>query len=105
MVYAIIETSGKQIWIEPGKFYDVNYINGEPGDMVKLYRVLLFKNEEQITIGKPCINSIYVKAQILKHFKGKKITVFKMKSKKSSKVKQGHRQKLTRLLVKEIIKS
>nr|WCH56038.1 ribosomal protein L21 [Calliblepharis sp.] len=102
MNYAIIEASGKQLWIEVGKFYDINYIPGEPGDLIKLNRILLINQEGNIQIGHPCIESITIKAKILKHMKSKKITIFKIKPKKNNKSKQGHRQKLTRLLIQEI---
>lgn len=102
MTYAIIDAGGKQIWIQAGRFYDLNYIKGEPGDIVNLNRVLLINKKGDIQIGTPCIESVKIKAKILKHLKGKKITVFKMKPKKNSKSKQGHRQKLTRLLIQDI---
>nr|YP_010902392.1 ribosomal protein L21 [Hypnea nidifica]WCH54247.1 ribosomal protein L21 [Hypnea nidifica] len=103
MNYAIIEASGKQLWIEEGKFYDLHYIPGEPGDLIKLNRILLVNNKNNIQIGQPCLKSITIKAKILRHIKGKKITVFKIKPKKNNKVKQGHKQKLTRLLIEEIL--
>lgn len=103
MNYAIIEASGTQILIKPGQFYDINYINAQPGDVVRFNRILLLNQDNQIAIGHPCLEYVRVKAKVLKHLKGKKITVFKMKSKKNSKVKQGHRQKLTRVLVEEIL--
>lgn len=102
MTYAIIETSGRQFWVEPGKFYDINYINAEPGDLVNFRRVLIVQQEDKTSIGNPCIPSVQIKGKILKHLKSKKITVFKMKAKKNSKTKQGHRQKLTRVLIEEI---
>nr|QOS04501.1 50S ribosomal protein L21 [Sarcopeltis skottsbergii] len=102
MKYAIIDAGGKQIWIETGKFYDLNYIKGEPGDIVSLNRVLLINKQGNIKVGNPCIESIQIKAKILKHIKSKKVTVFKMKPKKNSRSKQGHRQKLTRLLIQDI---
>lgn len=102
MNYAIIEASGKQLWIEEGKFYDLNYIPGEPGDLIKLNKILLINNKNNIQIGHPCLTSITIKAKILRHVKGKKISVFKIKPKKNNKLKQGHRQKLTRLLIEKI---
>nr|YP_010197499.1 ribosomal protein L21 [Gracilaria flabelliformis subsp. simplex]UAD85915.1 ribosomal protein L21 [Gracilaria flabelliformis subsp. simplex] len=102
MVYAIIEADGKQIWVEPGKYYDINYIPGEPGDYIQFNKVLVLKQENCIKLGKPCIQSAVIKAKILKHIKGKKITVFKTKSKKNYRKKQGHRQKFTRLLIEKI---
>nr|YP_009564900.1 ribosomal protein L21 [Gelidium coulteri]YP_009565300.1 ribosomal protein L21 [Gelidium sinicola]QBA96251.1 ribosomal protein L21 [Gelidium coulteri]QBA96651.1 ribosomal protein L21 [Gelidium sinicola] len=102
MLYAIIEASGKQLWVEPGKFYDVNYTGGQPGDIIQFNRILLKHDKNKIEVGQPCIKSTCIKATILKHLKGRKITVFKMKPKKNQKVKQGHRQILTRLLIHSI---
>nr|YP_009510758.1 ribosomal protein L21 [Gracilaria gracilis]AXI96431.1 ribosomal protein L21 [Gracilaria gracilis] len=103
MVYAIIEADGKQIWVEPGKYYDVNYIPGEPGDYIQFNKVLVLKKEQSIHLGRPCINSVVIKGKILKHIKGKKITIFKTKPKKNSRRKKGHRQKLTRLLIEQFL--
>ena len=103
MTYAIIEAGGKQIWIQPGKFYDLNYIKAEPGDIIKLNRVLLVNTTDGVSVGRPCVKSAVIKAKVLKHLKGKKIIVFKMKAKKNSKSKNGHRQLLTRLLIEEIL--
>nr|YP_009397151.1 ribosomal protein L21 [Thuretia quercifolia]ARW66337.1 ribosomal protein L21 [Thuretia quercifolia] len=102
MTYAIIEASGKQVWVEQGKFYDFNYINGSPGDLVNFNRVLLFSQNHVVKVGMPCLKSILVKAKILRHFKGRKLTVFKIKPKKNYRCKKGHRQKLTRLLIQNI---
>lgn len=103
MTYVIIEAGGKQIWMKPGEFYDLNYINAEPGDIIKFNRILLLNQDGNISIGKPCLDATRIKAKVLKHLKSKKITVFKMKKKKNAKTKKGHRQKLTRILVQEII--
>lgn len=103
MNYAIIEASGKQLFVKPGQFYDVNYISAQPGDIIRFNRVLLLRQESKILVGNPCLSSIKVRAKVLKHIKAKKITVFKMKRKKNVKVKQGHRQKMTRVLVENIV--
>nr|QCI09116.1 ribosomal protein L21 [Inkyuleea mariana] len=103
MTYAIIEASGKQVWVQPGRFYDLNYIDAEPGDLISLNRVLLLNQKGNIEIGKPCLESVRIKTKILKHLKGRKLTVFKMKPKKNSRSKHGHRQKLTRLLVETFV--
>lgn len=102
MIYAIIEASGKQLWVEPGQFYDINRIAAKPGEYIKLKRILFFKKHNDITIGHPCIPNMYIKGKILKHLKGRKITVFKMKSKKNMRIKNGHRQELSRVLIESI---
>lgn len=102
MTYAIVDMGGHQVWIEPSKFYDVNYIHANPGDLINLNRVLFFSKSNVFKIGMPCLDNVIVKAKILKHIKGKKLTIFKIKPKKNVRLKKGHRQKLTRLLVQEI---
>nr|YP_009392404.1 ribosomal protein L21 [Caloglossa monosticha]ARW60966.1 ribosomal protein L21 [Caloglossa monosticha] len=103
MNYAIVEVGGKQIWIEVGKFYDLNYIQGNPGDVVELNRILFMCKDNSFKIGTPFLQSNLVKAKILKHFRGRKLNIFKIKSKKNFRCKKGHRQKLTRLLVQTIV--
>ena len=102
MVYAVVEVSGKQLWVEAGKYYDVNKLNALPGETIFLNRVLLLKKEGHVVIGNPCVKHCTVAAKVLKHLKNKKITVFKMKSKKNMRSKRGYRQNLTRLLIEKI---
>nr|QCI05808.1 ribosomal protein L21 [Dasysiphonia japonica] len=101
--YAIVEAGGKQVWVETGKFYDLNYIPGNPGDLIYLNRVLFTYKNNIFKIGMPCLNSSLVKTKILKHLQGRKLLVFKIKPKKNNRSKKGHRQKLTRILVEEIV--
>ncbi len=103
MTYAVVDIGSNQMIIEPGKFYDINYVPANPGDVVNFKRVLLLSKSNVYKVGTPCLDSITVKATILKHFKGKKVKVFKVKPKKNYRVKQGHRQKLTRILVQDIL--
>lgn len=103
MNYAIIEASGRQLWVQLGQFYDMNYIHGQPGDIIYFNRILFLKQDEKIQIGMPSLKEVKLKATILKHLKGRKITVFKMKPKKNVRVKNGHRQKLTRVLIEEVL--
>jgi len=103
MTYAVIDIGSNQMIIEPGKFYDINYVPANPGDVVNFKRVLLLSKSNTYKIGTPCLDNIVVKATVLKHLKGKKVKVFKVKPKKNYRVKQGHRQKLTRILVQDIL--
>jgi large subunit ribosomal protein L21 len=59
MIYAILETSGKQIWVQPGRFYDVNKITAKPGEYLKLEKILFFRKNEDVKIGTPCIPNMY----------------------------------------------
>lgn len=102
MKYAIIEISGRQFWIEPGKYYDFNRIAAESGKQITLNRILFYHNQGQISIGKPYLTSLEIKGKILKHLRGKKTIVYKMRPKKKTRKKQGHRQELTRVLIEDI---
>nr|YP_010338197.1 ribosomal protein L21 [Erythrolobus coxiae]UNJ17782.1 ribosomal protein L21 [Erythrolobus coxiae] len=102
MIYAIVEASGKQLWIEPGQFYDINKIHAEPGDKIVFKRVLLINDNNEVHIGKPCIEEAQINATILRHLRGKKLIVYKMKPKKGTRLKKGHRQELTRLMIDSI---
>src|SRR5210317_772326 len=103
MKYAIVEISGKQFWIEIGKYYDFNKIPIELGKQITLNRVLLFNNDGDVLIGKPYLKNVKITGKILEHFRGKKTIVYKMRPKKKTSKKQGHRQELTRVLIEDII--
>ena len=103
MKYAIVEISGRQFWIETGKYYDFNKISTKLGKQITLNRVLLLNNEGEILIGKPYLESVKIKGKILEHLRGQKTIVYKMRPKKKTRKKQGHRQELTRVFIEDII--
>ena len=103
MNYAIVEISGKQFWIETGKYYNFNRIPISKNNDIFLNRILLLNYDGKILIGKPYLKNIIVKGTILKHLKDKKIIVYKMRAKKKTRKKLGHRQLLTKVLIKDII--
>lgn len=105
MKYAIVEISGRQFWVETGKYYDFNRIPTELGKEITLNRVLLVNNEGEILVGKPYLDSVKIKGKILEHLRGRKKIVYKMRPKKKTRKKQGHRDNLTRVLVDKIILS
>lgn len=102
MKYAIVEISGRQFWVETGKYYDLNRIPTELGKEIILNRVLLLNNDGEILIGKPYLDSVKIKGKILEHLRGRKTIVYKMRPKKKTRKKQGHRQELTRVLIENI---
>jgi len=102
MKYAIVESGGKQYKAVEGETIDVDRLVVEPGTELKLEQVLLMVEGENITVGTPTINGISVLARVLAHIKGEKLTVFKYRPKKRIRVKTGHRQTYTRLLIEQI---
>jgi large subunit ribosomal protein L21 len=102
MAYAIIETGGKQMRVEPGRFYDVERIAGDEETAVTIDKVLFVSDDGSITIGQPMVTGATVSGKILKQFRDKKIIVYKMQPKKKTRKKRGHRQERTRFLVESI---
>lgn len=100
MEYAIVQTSGKQILLKPGKWYDVDFIsNGNLGDSVCLNKILFFKKDNKIQLGHPFLEKSQIIAKIIQQVKGPKITVLKTKPKKNYTRTRGHRQSYTRIQI------
>ncbi|MBI3972831.1 MAG: 50S ribosomal protein L21 [Chloroflexi bacterium] len=102
-MYAIVATGGKQYRVEPGQHLEVEKLDAEPGSQIEFSDVLLIGNGETVTIGQPTVAGARVVADVLGEVKGKKIVVFKYKSKVRYRRKTGHRQRYSRLLVKDIV--
>lgn len=102
MVYAIIETGGKQFRVEPGRFYDIERLAVEPEDTVSIDKVFYVQNDSDIHVGQPFVEGATVEGTVIRHMRGRKIIVYKMRPKKKTRKKQGHRQELTRLMINSI---
>ncbi|MCY7391311.1 MAG: 50S ribosomal protein L21 [Leptolyngbyaceae cyanobacterium CAN_BIN12] len=102
MVYAIIETGGKQLRVEPGRFYDVERLAVELDDKVSIDKVFYIQNDSDIHVGQPFVDGAMVEGTVIRHMRGRKIIVYKMQPKKKTRKKQGHRQELTRLMINSI---
>ena len=100
-MYAIIESGGKQFRVEPQSKIAVEKLDAEIGQELILDKVLLVGGDE-CKIGAPYVEGASVKAEVVEQFRAGKVIVFKRRRRKDSKVKHGHRQDLTKLLVKEI---
>jgi len=102
MTYAIVEAGGTQLRVETGRFYDINSLAAEENETVALDRVLLVEHEGNVSVGQPLVEGATVEAVVMGHLRGRKIIVYKMRPKKKTRKKQGHRQELTRLMVTSI---
>ena len=101
-LYAIAETSGQQFWFEVNRYYDIDRLNAKEKDKITLDKVLLVKDKGSISIGKPYIKDAKIELEVVSHKRDKKIIVYKMRPKKKTRRKMGHRQELTRVMVKSI---
>ena len=101
-LFAIAETSGQQFWFEVNRYYDIDRLNAKEKDKITLEKVLLIKDKDSITIGKPYVKNAKIELEVVSHKRDKKILVYKMRPKKKTRRKMGHRQELTRVMVKSI---
>ena len=102
-MYAIVEIGGKQIKVEKDQKVYVNRLDGKEGSKVTFDNILLLDNAGKIVLGNPSVKGAAVEAKILKHLKDDKVIVFKKKRRKGYKVKNGHRQFLTEIMVEKIL--
>jgi large subunit ribosomal protein L21 len=103
MNYAIVQASGRQFLIKPGKWYDIDLIKKTNlGDFIVLNKILLIKNENKIQFGRPFLNLCGLPAKIIQEVKGKKIIILKTKPKKKYTRVQGHRQAYTRVQINSL---
>ncbi|MFP6680216.1 MAG: 50S ribosomal protein L21 [Dehalococcoidia bacterium] len=100
--YAIIKTGGKQYRVREGDTVSVEKLDGEIGDNVKFSEVLMTSLDGSVKIGSPLVEKASVAAEITEHGRGEKLTVFKYKNKTRSRVKKGHRQPYTSLIIQGI---
>ncbi|MCX5853551.1 MAG: 50S ribosomal protein L21 [Deltaproteobacteria bacterium] len=101
-MYAVIKTGGKQHKVSEGDVLSVEKINGNKGDTVSFDEVLMVAKDGKINVGTPYLDGVKVVGEIMEQTKDRKITVFKMKRRKGFHKKTGHRQKLTRMKIREI---
>ena len=102
-MYAIFETGGKQYKVAEGENCTVEKLQGEAGSEVIFEKVLLIQDGDDVSVGTPYLEGAKISGRILSHGKGKKIIVFKYKSKKNYRKKQGHRQPFTLIKIEKIL--
>ncbi len=101
-MYAIVQACGRQYKVEPGMVLEMDRLAAEPGSKVTLDQVLLVRDDQGLAVGVPVVPNARVAVEVLEHFRGDKIVVFKMRRRKRYRRTQGHRQELTRVKVTEI---
>ncbi len=99
---AIVEIGGKQLKVEKGQTFLVNRLEKESGKKITFDKVFLIEDKGKTTVGTPLIDKVSVSASIIDHLKGDKVIVFKKKRRKGYKVKNGHRQYLTKIKIDNI---
>ncbi len=103
-MYAIIDFKGTQIKVKKDQIVQVPYLKEHKvGSKIEIPRVLMIRKEKDTTVGKPLVKDAKVSAEVVNHFKDKKVIVFKKKRRKGYQKKQGHRQNYTEIKINDII--
>ena len=102
MDYAVFKTGGKQYRVKPGDTLDVELLTDPVDSVTEFGEVLALSDGGEVTIGSPLVEGAKVTAQVLSHYKDRKLMVFKYKAKTRYRRKRGHRQSYTRLLIQDI---
>lgn len=101
-MYAVVNIQGAQFKVEEGQQIFVNRLGDNEGDNVEFKEVLLIDDDGKVSVGQPFVKGASVKAKVLDHVKDDKIIVFKKKRRKGYKVKNGHRQQLSKIEIESI---
>ena len=101
-MYAIIQDGGRQFKVEEGQQLDVDYREVSAGDELTFDQVLAYRDEHGLKVGQPTLESATVTAEVLSVAQGPKIVVQKIRRRKNSRRKTGHRQLYTRVRIDEI---
>jgi len=101
-MYAIIEDGDRQFRVQEGQQLDVDYRELPVGDQLKFDKVLAYRDEDGLKLGRPVLQSASVTAEVLSVVQGPKLTVQKIRRRKNSRRKTGHRQLLTRVKISSI---
>ena len=100
--YAIVEASGQQFWLQTNRYYDFDRLKAQIDETIIIDNVLLLNDGGKTTLGAPYIKGASVELKVMAHRRGPKIIVYKMRPKKKTRRKNGHRQELTRVMVQTI---
>ena len=101
-MYAIVDIAGKQFKVTQDQYVYAPLMDNEAGASVDFDKVLLTDDNGKVKVGSPTIKGAKVTGKILEHVKGDKVIVFKKKRRRGYKVKNGHRQKFTKVLIEKI---
>jgi large subunit ribosomal protein L21 len=102
LMYAIIETGGKQYKVAEGVVLKVEKLAGTAGDKLTLDQVLMIQDDNGTKIGTPVVPGAQVIVEVIEQGRERKIDVFKFKKRKNYRRHQGHRQAFTKIKVEKI---
>lgn len=101
-MYAIVNINGVQTRVEPDTVIEVPLLTGDAGKSLTFDQVLLVADGDRISVGQPYLSGASLTAEVVEHFRGPKLRIFKFKRRRDYRRRRGHRDELTRLRVTRI---
>ena len=101
-MFAIVEIAGQQFKVAKDQKVFVHRLDAKTGDKVSFDQVFMMADGDKITVGAPAVANAYVEAKVVRHLKDDKVIVFKKKRRKGYRVKNGHRQSLTEIVIESV---
>ena len=101
-MYAIVQINGIQTKVMPDETLEVPRLKGNPGDKLTFDQVMLVSDGDKITVGQPFLPGASLTAEVVDHFRGKKIRIFKFKRRHDYRRRRGYRSEITRIRVTAI---
>ncbi len=101
-MYAIFEDGGRQVQVQEGQEVELDYRDVSKGDELKFDQVLAYRDEDGLKLGQPILAGAAVTAEVLTVSQGPKLVVQKLRRRKNSRTKTGHRQLHTRVKITKI---
>ena len=101
-MFAIVEIAGQQFKVAKDQKVFVHRLDAKTGDKVSFDQVYMLADGEKISVGAPAVANASVEAKVVRHLKDDKVIVFKKKRRKGYRVKNGHRQSLTEIVIESV---
>jgi large subunit ribosomal protein L21 len=101
-MYAIVNINGIQTKVTPDEVLEVPLLTGEPGQSLTFEQVLLVSDGDRISVGQPYVQGASLSAEVIEHFRGPKLKIFKFKRRRDYRRRKGHRDERTRIRVTAI---
>ena len=101
-MFAIVEIAGQQFKVAKDQKVFVHRLDAKTGDKVSFDQVFMMADGDKITVGAPAVANASVEAKVVRHLKDDKVIVFKKKRRKGYRVKNGHRQSLTEIVIESV---
>ena len=102
-MYAVIEIGAQQFNVKKGDIIEVHKQDVKEGKDIAVDKVLLFSKDKKVEIGQPYLKDVKVSTEVISQIKADKVISFKYRRRKSSHWTKGHRAKLTRIRIKDIV--